>query len=123
MLIRQFFRFALVGLFSNGLLYFLYLIIVKFGFSPIISMSITYLMGVIQTFFFNKKWTFKSDSRYGGEFFKYIGLYFIGYLINFFVLDYFVQVKGLDHQFVQLFMIAFLAIFLFAGQKLLVFKR
>ena len=118
----QFLRYALVGLVSNTIGYLLYLFLTTVGFGPKLTMSILYLGGVLQTFVFNKKWTFNNHGKLNVTLFRYISIYGIGYLINFAALIIFVDRLGYPHQLVQALIIPILALILFTLQKLWVFR-
>jgi putative flippase GtrA len=55
----QFLRYALVGLGSNLLLYLAYLMLTALGVEHKTAMSFVYALGVTQTFFFNRAWSFQ----------------------------------------------------------------
>ena len=122
MIAKQFTKYAIVGLISNGVLYALYLLLTWVGLGPKIAMSILYVFGTVQTFVFNRKWTFSSDVKYGPSFFRYIVTYFSGYVINLVILGYFVDHLAMNHQLVQGVTILVLAAYLFVMQKYWVFK-
>jgi len=79
----QFLRYVVVGLLSNAVLFSLYLAFTEAGLSSKISMTLLYLMGVLQTFYFNKRWTFVRRGWSGVEVFRYGMVYGLGYLTNF----------------------------------------
>ena len=119
---RQFIRFGVVGLASNLLLYLLYLGLTAVDFEPKRAMSLAYAIGVLQTFVFNKQWTFGHRGQLGASFARYLGVYAVGYLLNLAVLMVAVDRLGYPHQWVQGLMILLLAAFLFLMQKFFVFK-
>ena len=55
----QVIRFGVVGFASNLVLYLVYLGLTKIGLRHKFAMSILYVVGVLQTFVFNNKWTFR----------------------------------------------------------------
>ena len=120
---KQLFRFAIVGLASNLLLYLTYLLITALGMGHKTAMTILYATGVCLTFLFNRNWTFAHSGHVPTAFVGYIVLYAFGYLVNFFALLFFVDTLGYDHRWVQGVMILALAVFFFLAQKLLVFRK
>jgi putative flippase GtrA len=119
---KQFIKFAVVGLISNGVLYLAYLLLTWVGPGPKIAMTILYAMGTAQTFIFNHRWTFGSSMKYGPAFFRYVVTYVSGYLINLAVLVYLVDHLALPHQAVQGGVILTLAVYIFLLQKFWVFR-
>ena len=118
----QFLRYSVVGLVSNGIGFVLYLLLTTIGFGPKISISFLYVVGVLQTFVFNKKWTFSHQGQLNGTFIRYILIYAAGYFINLGALVIFVDRFGYLHQWVQGAMIPLVAVFLFLMQKIWVFR-
>ena len=51
----QFIKYVVIGLISNGILYFAYLGLTKYGMGHKTAMTLLYIIGVLQTFIFNKK--------------------------------------------------------------------
>ena len=117
----QFIRFAIVGALSNGLLFLFYLGLTSMGVGHKLAMSVLYAAGVMQTFFFNKKWTFRHDGETRRALLRYWLAYGIGYVLNLAVLIILVDWAGFPHQVVQGVMIVVLAILLFLLQKFWVF--
>ncbi len=118
---RQLLRYAIVGVASNLLCYVIYLGLTRLGLGPKLAMTLLYSVGLLQTFVFNKKWTFEHEGTHSKVFFRYCAAYGIGYAINICVLFILVDVLGYPHQLVQGAMIPSLAVMLFLIQKFWVF--
>lgn len=118
----QFLRYAIVGLASNLVLYFAYLGLTMLGVGPKTAMSVLYVLGVAQTFLFNRAWSFGHGGALHGAFARYVASYGFGYLFNLVVLWVAVDHMGLPHQIVQGIMILTLAVMLFLLQKFWVFR-
>lgn len=116
-------RYAIVGLLSNVLGYLLYLVITALGMEPKLAMTLLYIIGTLQTFFFNRKWTFSHDGAHQGPFIRYILSYAFGYLLNLAALLILVDWAHWPHQIVQGAMIFILAAMLFLLQKYWVFAK
>lgn len=119
----QFLRYGIVGLVSNAIGFILYILLTTVGIRPKLAMSLLYIVGTLQTFLFNKKWTFSYNGKLRSTFGRYFSIYAAGYLINLSVLILFVDRLGYQHQWVQGIMILVLAVFLFVMQKLWVFRH
>jgi putative flippase GtrA len=119
----QFLRYGVVGLGSNLLLYLAYLILTYLGMGHKTAMSLLYVIGVMQTFIFNRTWSFGHQGGLHGAFARYVASYALGYLLNLSVLWLAVDHLGLPHQIVQGGMIPTLAIILFLLQKYWVFPE
>ena len=117
----QMFRFAVVGLVSNLVLYLVYLALTEWGVGPKTAMTGLYVLGVLQTFVFNKRWTFRHRGHVTPAFVRYVIAYAIGYVLNLAVLWLLVDHLGLAHQWVQGGMILTLALGFFLAQKYWIF--
>lgn len=120
---RQLLRFGVVGLASNGVLYVVYLVLTAAGLGPKLAMSLVYAAGVMQTFWFNRGWTFEHGGRMDAAFIRYISVYAGGYFANLLILAWLVDGLGFPHQIVQGVTILLLAACFFLLQKFWVFKR
>jgi putative flippase GtrA len=120
--ILQFTRYSFVGLTTNLVLYLMYLFLTSVGMGYKSAMSLLYVLGVLTTFVFNRNWSFRDDGGISITLFRYLAVYLSGYVINFLVLFWLVDVRGLPHQWVQGVMIFSLAIYLFLLQKFWVFR-
>ena len=84
-------------------------------------MTLLFLVGLAQTFFFNKYWTFSQRSEFGQSLWRYLTVYGIGYLCNLIALAVLVDAMGCPHAIVQGAAILILAVGLFLAQKYWVF--
>ena len=112
---RQFLSYA-------AILYGAYLVLTYFGMGPKTALTLLYGIGVLQTFFFNKRWSFRYTGASRGALRRYIVAYLLGYVLNLTMLALFVDVLGLPHQIVQGVLIFVVAITIFLLQKYWVFK-
>ena len=121
--LAQIFRYGLVGIVSNLIVYLVYLLITYYGVSPRTTMSILYITGATVGFWGNRRWTFahKGSIFYAGT--KYIITHLLGYLLNLSILILFVDRLGYAHQLVQAVAILIVAGFLYLAFKLFVFPK
>ena len=118
----QFLRFAIVGCVSNAVLFLMYLALTMFGMGHKMAMTVLYRVGIMQTFVFNKSWSFKYKGTVPTALIRYLIVYASGYLLNLFVLMILVDQLGFTHQLVQGIMILVLAILIFLAHKFWVFR-
>ncbi|MGQ9686807.1 MAG: GtrA family protein [Thiobacillaceae bacterium] len=117
----QFLRYAMVGLGSNVALYLFYLGLTGTGIGHKTAMTLLYAVGVAQTFYFNRTWSFGHDGRVATSFVRYASAYAFGYVFNLVMLVLLVDRWGWPHQWVQGAMIFVLAGLLFLLQRYWVF--
>lgn len=115
-------RYAVVGLANNALGFLLYLLLTSAGMGHKTAMTLLYAVGVIQTFYFNRKWSFNHRGVVSVALLKYVATYAFGYVFNLAVLIVAVDHLGWPHQWVQGVMIFVLAGMLFLLQRYWVFR-
>ncbi len=119
--LQQVARYGIVGLSANALGYLLYLALTTMHVEPVVAMTLLYVVGVLQTFIFNRRWTFEHGGRVGVAFKRYVFLYLLGYGINLAVMRLLVGAMGWPHQWVMLGLVLGMPLFFFVGQKFWVF--
>lgn len=119
----QLIRYGLVGLASNGAMYFIYLLITYLGMEAKTAMTLVYIVGAFIGFAGNRKWTFAHRGAYSSAALRYVLAHLCGYLLNFMILYIFVDRLGYAHQWVQAAAIIIVAGFLFIIFKYFVFNE
>ncbi len=114
-------RFIIVGLVSNLVLYLLYLVLTAIGLGHKTAMTMLYLAGILQTFIFNKRWSFSHRGAVAVSLRRYLILYGILYIINFFVLIILVDFMEFSPAFVQAGIVLTFVPLVFLGQRYWVF--
>jgi len=122
-MVKQFFMFSFVGISTNLLGYAGYLFLTGMALTPKISMTIVYLLLTMFSYLGNSYFTFKSIKEKKNAFIKYVFIYVIGYIFNFLILMFFVDILSIDHKIVQFFSIFTVAILMFVVSKFWVFKE
>ena len=118
----QMIRYGIVGIASNAVVYVLYLAITAAGMEHKLAMTLLYIVGVVQTFLLNKRWSFDHDGPHRHAFVRYVVSYGVGYLVNLTALYLCVDRLGWPHQAVQGVMVLVVAVLLFVLQKFWVFR-
>ena len=135
--VPQFIRFFCVGLLNTGIDFavldlLIYLTGKSNGIYFPIFKSTSFIIAVTNSYFMNKRWTFRSsDVTRSGEFLKFFGVNIIGWGINVGVATYVVNCVGAPAGFSPvlwanigaLSAVAFTLIWNFIGMKFFVFKK
>ena len=116
-------RYGVLGIVSNIVLYLLYLFFTGVGFGYKTTMTTLFITGTVQSFFFNKRWTFEYQGNNKSTFAKYFLIYGIGYLANLIGLTLFVDYLNFPHEIVQGILILVVSSILFMLQSHWVFKK
>jgi putative flippase GtrA len=121
--VMHLFRYGLVGIATNLLGYFIYLLIAYFGVEPKVLITFLYPIGATIGFFGNRQWAFTHKGSMLKSGFRYFVAHCCGYLINLLILLAFVDRLGYPHQWVQAAAIIAVAGFLFVTFKYFVFPE
>lgn len=96
--IVQIFKFCAVGLLNTGVdwsSYYLLLYITNNRFL-IINKIISYSFGLLNSFVFNKFWTFENYSRFPAQFTKFVPVNIAGLLLNAAIMYLSLKILGMD---------------------------
>lgn len=115
-------RYGIVGVLSNAVGYGLYLLLTGAGMGHKTAMTLLFIVGTLQTFVFNKKWSFEYQHKEDRTvLLRYFATYGLGYVVNLVALLVLVDQGGLPHTIVQAAMILVVAALMFILQKFWVF--
>src|SRR5438552_667659 len=78
--VGTFVRFAIVGIVSNAVLFVLYLLVTQLGMGHKLAATLAYAAGVLQTFVFNRSWSFRDVGALRPACIRYVAAYGFGYL-------------------------------------------
>jgi putative flippase GtrA len=106
-------RFIMVGLFSNGIGYGVYLLITWLGVPYKIAMTLLYCVGV----------TFANTQQVRMTLVKFIAAYVVGYALQYAILYVLVDLFSIFHAYAQLCGAGVVAVYLFIALRLFVFKE
>ena len=120
----QFILYAKYGLILNLFGYLLYIALSESGLSPFISVSITYPLGILLSYYFHSRYTFRHKSTRNDykSISKYIFIYVTGYFLNIIVLLFLHNTLHIPHEIAQLIAIIIAPFYFFIGNKYWVFR-
>lgn len=121
--INQFIRYVFVGMASNAFGYIAYLLLTHFLFTPIVAVTVVYLLIASLSFLGNRKITFTHEVGMMWAGVRYIFAQLLGYGINLGMLIVFVDICGYDHRLVQAAAVVVVAGYLFISLKYCVFRE
>jgi len=119
---NQFAKFVIIGVFNTALNYGTFFILLSYT-SYLISLVFAHLIGVINSFIWNKYWTFGSKELRLDEFVKFNMLYIVYFIVNAVMLIFMVNILHITPQMGQLIALPILTIISFVGQKYWSFKK
>ena len=118
---RQLLRFVIVGIASNAVCFAVYCGLAWAGMHPMLAMTLVYLLGVLQGFWGNHRWTFARSGPASPALLRYGLAYALGYAVNLAGLWVFAREMSYRHEYVQAAMLVVVALMLFLLQKFWVF--
>lgn len=120
---QQLFSYAFIGVLTNLSGYSFYLLLTYSGGTPKLTMTAMYAIGVVVSFFANRKFTFRHNGHLGTTGIRFLIAYVLGYLLNILLLVMFVDWMGFPHQIVQAVAIVVVAVLMFFLSRIFVFLQ
>ena len=114
---KQVYRFISVGILNFIVGYSLYYLLLFINIYYVLALFISHMIAVINSYIWNKKWTFKSKDNSRKEVLKFVSVYIGTFLINLLMLALFVEKLMLDPKTGQVFALGIVAIISFFGNK------
>lgn len=119
----HFIKFNIVGIINTifgysivfGTMYFL-------NFDAKISNALGYILGVLLSYYLNRKYTFKSEARVKNEILKFFGVFIIAYTFNFLTLVLSIEYLHINEYISQVISAVVYTVTFFILSKFFVFK-
>ena len=122
--ILQLVKFGIVGVFNTLITAIvIWVMLKKLGASDYVSNIVGYMLGLINSFIWNRKWTFESKTNIASTFFKFIITFAICYLLQLGNLYLLLHFTSIDAYISQLLSILVYTIFNFILNKRYTFKN
>ncbi len=120
----DFVRYAVVGIFNTALGYGVILVAFHaLGFPYLWANVAGYAFGLVNTFFWQKRWVFESRNQYRKEILPFLTVFAAGFLLNLLVVFLLGEKTSLHKNLCQLMGIAVYTATNFLGNKLWTFSR
>lgn len=120
---RPLLRYGVVGLASNGIGFLLYLLLTWLGMEYRVAVTLLFAVGVVQTFFFNKGWSFGHTGTTQPALLRYWAVYVVAYFLNIAALTVLVEYVDVPHQIAQAILIFAIAGLIFIALRFWVFPK
>jgi len=118
---NQFFKFVIVGLLLNIVLYGAFILLTWLGVEVKLAMTTLYVIGILYSFKLNKDLIFSCE-RSGSSFFRFIISALLIYCMNYSSLLIFYEFLTYPYQYVQAVSIVFLALLQYVLNKYWIFN-
>jgi len=113
----QFIKFAIIGASNTIIGYGMYYILLYLKFHYLAALVISFLLGLINSYFWNKYWVFTSEHHFKRELPRFVVVYALTLALNAALLPVFVEILKIDPRIAQLFFLLFLPMLTFLGLK------
>ncbi|SFE86169.1 Putative flippase GtrA (transmembrane translocase of bactoprenol-linked glucose) [Paenibacillus algorifonticola] len=121
---NQSMKFVVVGLMNTLIGYLLFFVCLQFfHLDYTLSLVISHILGVFNSFIWNKRWTFNIRHSSKAMLIKFLFTYLVTFIINYLLLLLFVEMLLVNPVFSQLIAMVFTTGISFFGQKYWSFKE
>ncbi|NQX60251.1 GtrA family protein [Paenibacillus qinlingensis] len=116
-------KFLIVGVLNTIVGYIVYFLCLRsFDLNYMFSLLIAHTLGVVHSYLWNSKWTFKSGSHTYKNLVKFMGVYVCSFLINLLLLYIMVNYLRINPLFSQVVALFITTVVSFIGHKFWSFK-
>lgn len=119
---RQIVKFGIVGLANTAIAFGLLFLFEGMGLSYQIANPLAYFLSTLNSFYLNKRWTFKSEGKAHKEGFTFFAVIAGAWFIQYCLLYYLVEVMHMNDKIAQAIGMVVFTGLNFVGQKLITFK-
>ncbi len=123
-MIKEMLKFSVVGLINTGITLVTIFILAKLlNVNYIVANIIGYLFGLLNSFFMNRSWTFKSSGKIGNQSMRFILVFAVCYLLQLSLLILLKEQMNINEDIAQLVSMVFYTGVNFVLSKFFTFKR
>lgn len=116
-------RFLFVGGLNTMVGYGTYALFLWLGLNYFYSNSISYVIGIIHSYFWNKKFTFKSNDKSILEIVKFVSVYIVNYLVGIAFLSLFIKIFGINEYVAGVLNLVVTTLISYFGHKYFSFSK
>ncbi|MDR2975906.1 MAG: GtrA family protein [Streptococcaceae bacterium] len=120
---RQEIRFIEVGIINTIVGYGTYALLVFLGINYLIANTISTIVGVINSYFWNKFYTFQSPKRSASEIVRFVSVYLVSFLIGTLFIYYLVDQFGVNKYVVGVLNLFVTTAISYFGHKYFSFRK
>lgn len=121
-IIVQWLRFAVVGVSNTLLSTAVFAVLFHLGVPYLLGSALAFALGALNSYTFNRRWTFRSHGPRAPELARFMGVQAVGLGVNLALLALLVEVFGIRHVFAQLLAFPAASIITFALSRQWAFK-
>jgi putative flippase GtrA len=99
--VRQLIRFAIVGCTNTALSWCAFALLASLGVQPLVASAIAWILGALNSYLLNRRWTFRSSGRYAPEAVRFALVQCAGLALDVVLLDALTRDAGLHQLLAQ----------------------
>jgi len=121
---NRFVRFLLVGISNAAVSFIVFRAVYDFLFigNVLFAQPLSYGSGIVWSYFWNRKWTFRSSGQVHREFIWFVGVQLFLLLLSTWLVHLAVDIGGMNASIGWLLVMAFITVLNFLLTKMIVFK-
>lgn len=120
----QSFRFIIIGIVNTITSYIIFCLCLSvLQYDCFVSLVISYIFGIANSYFWNSRWTFQKEKTSCGEFSKFIIVYITAFAVNLMILNFTINIIRINVLLSQGIALVFATAFSFTGHKFWSFKN
>jgi len=120
---RQFLKFIFVGVINTVVFYGVYYGLLQLGISYVISLTVGNVIGIVNSYLWNKFFTFKSKKRSMSETVKFITIAILQYFLNLLIVHLCVTILDISPELAGLIAISISVFVSYFGHKFWSFRK
>ncbi|MBQ4899954.1 GtrA family protein [Paenibacillus sp. Marseille-P2973] len=118
------FKFVLVGILNTCISFIAYIFFISFvSDNYLFALMFSHLFGIINSYFWNRRWTFNSVNTNHRSILKFVLVYFITFLVNLLLLHLLIDNGGINKLLSQALALLVTTAISFVGHKYWSFKK
>jgi putative flippase GtrA len=80
--LKKFNKYGIVGIGTNVTLYIVFLGLIWTTIEPVLASGLCYVLGLTLSYYFNRRWTFRSESSHRQDISRFLLAYGLGFIVT-----------------------------------------
>ncbi len=123
-LIKEALKYGVIGFFNTLFTYAIFFALINYcNVHYKVANPLTFLIGFVISFYFNRKWTFKSEKSVRRDSILFSLIFAVSFGCQFWLISYLTEVQKMKPELSQIFAMVLFTTLNFSGNKLITFKK
>ena len=116
---RKFNKYGIVGIGTNVTNYIVFLGMLRANIEPVFASGLCYVLGITISYYFNRRWTFQSESSHFHDISRFVFAYGVGFIMTIICMN--ILTGLLQPEIAQILTICIIAVFIYMALHFLKF--